>query len=121
MTITTIQQKRALSSVWSSVNPVLLAGELGYEIDTKLLKIGDGEHNWNELDYFMQSLITRIQALEEQIAELSEAIEDIDKTASDEDIDAMLDDVFAGNEQLNDGEVDDDFNAMLDEVFGANP
>ncbi len=32
----------------------------------------------------------------------------------------MLDNVFAGNEQLNDGDSDDDFNAMLDEVFGDN-
>lgn len=40
---------------WESNNPVLKLGELGYELgviaaDTKI-KMGDGEHPWNELDY----------------------------------------------------------------------
>lgn len=30
------------SSAWASVNPVLLKGEAGYEVDTGKLKFGDG-------------------------------------------------------------------------------
>lgn len=36
---------------WSTVNPVLLKGELGYDSDAKMLKIGDGTTAWNDLDY----------------------------------------------------------------------
>ncbi|MBQ2204658.1 MAG: hypothetical protein II411_02035 [Lachnospiraceae bacterium] len=28
---------------------ILLAGELGYASDVKLIKVGDGEHTWSEL------------------------------------------------------------------------
>ena len=36
---------------WSTNNPVLLAGEIGIENDTKLYKFGDGVTAWNDLDY----------------------------------------------------------------------
>lgn len=36
---------------WSTNNPVLLAGEIGIEADTKLYKFGDGVTAWNDLDY----------------------------------------------------------------------
>lgn len=37
---------------WTTNNPVLLSGEIGYESDTGLLKIGDGVKAWKELSYF---------------------------------------------------------------------
>ena len=37
---------------WASVNPVLSKGEIGIEIDTYKLKIGDGVSSWSSLDYF---------------------------------------------------------------------
>ena len=37
---------------WTTNNPVLLAGEIGYELDTGLLKIGDGVKAWEVLPYF---------------------------------------------------------------------
>lgn len=37
---------------WTTANPVLLAGEIGHESDTALLKIGDGVKTWKELAYF---------------------------------------------------------------------
>ena len=46
-----IQQKQDLSTRWSSINPTLLSGEFGYETDTGLVKIGDGESSWNDLPY----------------------------------------------------------------------
>lgn len=36
---------------WELHNPQLLAGETGVETDTGYFKIGDGEHNWNDLPY----------------------------------------------------------------------
>ena len=37
---------------WQSANPILLKGEVGIEIDTSKIKIGDGTTAWNELTYF---------------------------------------------------------------------
>lgn len=36
---------------WSAQNPVLLKGEIGVEIDTLGLKVGDGVSNWENLSY----------------------------------------------------------------------
>jgi hypothetical protein len=41
-----IQQKRGTSRRWSELNPILLAGEIGYETDTGNFKIGDGTTEW---------------------------------------------------------------------------
>ena len=77
LAVTTIQNKRASSSVWSSKNPILLAGEIGIETDTGLMKAGDGEHNWNDLQYVMWGAINilaeRLTELERITAELQEA------------------------------------------------
>ena len=45
------KQRRDTASNWTSNNTVLLAGELGYETDTKKFKIGDGSTAWQSLDY----------------------------------------------------------------------
>ncbi len=47
--ITTIQIRRGTAAEWTSANPVLAAGELGFEIDTKKLKGGDGVTSWSDL------------------------------------------------------------------------
>lgn len=44
-----IKVKRGFSSSWKSKNPILSKGELGYALDTKILKIGDGVSHWNDL------------------------------------------------------------------------
>lgn len=46
-----IQLRRDTSARWAEINPILLEGEVGYEIDTKLRKIGDGVNRWNDLEY----------------------------------------------------------------------
>ena len=45
------QQRRDTASNWASNNPTLLAGEWGYETDTKKFKIGDGTTAYTSLDY----------------------------------------------------------------------
>lgn len=45
------QLRRATSTNWTSTNPILQAGEPGFESDTYKLKIGDGTTHWNLLPY----------------------------------------------------------------------
>lgn len=45
-------QRRDTAANWQTENPVLDAGEWGYETDSKKIKIGDGTTAWNALPYF---------------------------------------------------------------------
>jgi Major tropism determinant N-terminal domain len=47
--ITQIQFRRGTAAQWSSTNPILSSGELGYETDTGNFKIGNGSTAWNSL------------------------------------------------------------------------
>ena len=46
-----IQVKRGTASSWTSANTVLAAGEIGFETDTKKMKVGDGSTAWTSLGY----------------------------------------------------------------------
>lgn len=48
---TRIQLRNDEAVTWIEKNPVLLKGEMGIEIDTGKIKIGDGTKAWNELNY----------------------------------------------------------------------
>jgi len=48
-----MQQRRGTASQWTSANPILNAGEIGFESDTNKFKIGDGINHWADLDYFI--------------------------------------------------------------------
>lgn len=48
---TTIILRNDVSTNWQSENPILTKGEIGIEINTKKIKIGDGVSDWNTLDY----------------------------------------------------------------------
>ena len=43
------------ASEWRTKNPILAKGEMGAEIDTGLLKLGDGIKNYNNLEYINYS------------------------------------------------------------------
>lgn len=45
----TIQFKRGTTAAWEANSPILAAGEPGFNLDTKQIKIGDGIHQFNEL------------------------------------------------------------------------
>lgn len=49
--MTRIQPRRGTAAQWTTANPVLADGELGYEKDTKRWKRGDGVTAWNALLY----------------------------------------------------------------------
>ena len=48
---TKIQLRRDTSNNWSSNNPILSSGEIGYETDTRKIKVGNGSSAWNSLQY----------------------------------------------------------------------
>jgi|TARA_Y100000033_G_C2757847_1_gene117572 hypothetical protein len=45
------QQRRDTAANWTTQNPTLLAGEIGYETDTGYIKVGDGSTAWTSLGY----------------------------------------------------------------------
>ena len=47
-----MQQRRGTAAQWTSANPVLGSGEIGFETDTSKFKIGDGTSTWSNLTYF---------------------------------------------------------------------
>lgn len=49
--MSSVQLKRGTSSQWFSKNPILKNGELGVELDTKRMKLGNGTTRWNSLNY----------------------------------------------------------------------
>lgn len=55
---TVIRLRRGTSTQWTSTNPVLAAGELGIETNTRKFKFGNGTSNWNSLDYAVGSVAT---------------------------------------------------------------
>ncbi|MBQ7262452.1 MAG: hypothetical protein IJR14_01915 [Synergistaceae bacterium] len=46
---TRMQQRRGTSTEWASLDPVLLAGELGIDTTQGIVKVGDGVKRWSEL------------------------------------------------------------------------
>lgn len=56
--MTQILIRRGTAATWTSSNPVLGLGEIGYETDTKKAKMGDGSTTWNSLGYWIPTLPT---------------------------------------------------------------
>ncbi len=48
---TVIQPRRGTAAAWTTANPVLASGEMGFETDTEKYKLGDGATAWNSLPY----------------------------------------------------------------------
>jgi phosphohistidine swiveling domain-containing protein len=51
---TRIQIRRDSAADWTSNDPTLTQGEIGYETDTNYVKIGDGSTAWTSLDYIVK-------------------------------------------------------------------
>jgi hypothetical protein len=49
---TRMQQRRGTAAQWTAANPILSAGEIGFETDTGQFKIGDGTTAWQDISYF---------------------------------------------------------------------
>ena len=83
-----IQLRRDSSARWAEINPILLEGEVGYEIDTRLRKIGDGVNRWNELEYLKAENILQEtgdsesgtmsqKAITRELTQINQAIEEL--------------------------------------------
>jgi hypothetical protein len=48
---TRIRVRRDTLSQWTGINPTLAIGEIGYELDTHRMKVGNGTNSWNSLAY----------------------------------------------------------------------
>ncbi len=48
---TVFQYRRGSAAEWASVNPILRAGEPGWDTTNKNQKVGDGVTPWNDLPY----------------------------------------------------------------------
>jgi len=86
---TRIQVRRGTASQWSTANPILAAGEVGFETDTNLLKVGDGQTVYNSLDYFADidsasaSLVSYVDERVEELVGLSpETLDTLEELAA---------------------------------------
>lgn len=54
---TRMQQRRGTAAQWTAANPVLAAGEMGFETDTNKFKVGNGSTAWASLTYFVDASV----------------------------------------------------------------
>lgn len=57
---TTFRLKRGTEERWKELNPILDAGEPGFEIDTGKLKIGNGNEQWTDLRYIGEGSVSNL-------------------------------------------------------------
>ena len=48
-----IQVRRGTAAQWSTADPTLAAGEIGFETNTNKFKVGNGSDVWSDLPYFL--------------------------------------------------------------------
>ena len=74
---TRMQQRRGTAAEWTAANPVLAAGEIGFETDTGKFKFGDGTNTWSNLNAFSDAsaIIGAAPATLDTLAELAAAID----------------------------------------------
>lgn len=76
-----IRMRRGFAVQWAAANPILDAGEQGYELDTGVFKVGDGQTKWLDLNGYLPE-DEMLEAVQEAVAQavldesqISEAIE----------------------------------------------
>jgi len=79
---TRMQQRRGTAAQWTAANPILAAGEIGFETDTSKFKMGNGSSTWTALQYFANAselaaiIGGDMPALLNSLDELAQAIND---------------------------------------------
>jgi hypothetical protein len=74
---TRMQQRRGTAAQWTTANPILAAGEIGFETDTNKFKMGNGSSNWAALTYFSNNA-----ALTDLLTGSPEALNTLDEIAA---------------------------------------
>ncbi len=69
----TVQLRRDTAANWTSNNPTLLAGEVGFETDTKRAKLGDGATAWNSLAYIDPSWLQDDSVTNAKLSNMAQA------------------------------------------------
>ena len=78
---TRMQQRRGTQAQWTAANPILAAGEIGFETDTSKFKMGNGSSTWSALQYFanaaeLAAIIDGAPGVLNTLNELADAIGD---------------------------------------------
>jgi len=78
---TRMQQRRGTAAQWTAANPILAAGEIGFETDTSKFKMGNGSSTWSALQYFANAadlalIIDGAPDLLNTLGELAESLGD---------------------------------------------
>ena len=77
-----IQIRRDTKAKWADLNPILAAGEIGFEIDNNRLKIGNGITAWNSLPYITETdwstIITQIDTLTQKLDALEARVQELE-------------------------------------------
>ena len=77
-----IQIRRDTKARWVDLNPILAAGEMGFEIDNNRLKIGNGITAWNSLPYITETdwstIITQIDTLTQKLDALEARVQELE-------------------------------------------
>ena len=76
-----MQQRRGTAAQWTAANPILAAGEIGFETDTSKFKMGNGSSIWSNLTYFanaaeLAAIVDGAPAALNTLNELAEALGD---------------------------------------------
>lgn len=58
MTTAILKHRRDTAADWTSNNPVLEAGQIGIETDTRKFKFGDGSTAWTSLGYAVSAIVS---------------------------------------------------------------
>ena len=77
-----IQIRRDTKARWADLNPILAAGEMGFEIENNRLKIGNGITAWNSLPYVTETdwstIITQIDTLTQKLDALEARVQKLE-------------------------------------------
>ena len=84
---------------WEALNPVLLKGEVGIEMDTQMTKTGNGSLHWVELPYNSAVDATKIPSGEKGRAGGVATLDDRGKIPEDQ-IPPISDSLKASNEDI---------------------
>ena len=76
-----MQQRRGTAAQWTAANPILAAGEIGFETDTSKFKMGNGSSTWSALQYFanaaeLAAIVDGAPGLLNTLNELAQSIGD---------------------------------------------
>ncbi|KSU52908.1 hypothetical protein [Microbacterium enclense] len=79
MALAQIILRRGTAAEWATSNPVLAAGEFGYDTTSKRAKVGDGQNAWSALQWVTMSNadVVRLEDAAKQVAEASATTDQI--------------------------------------------